>query len=227
MWAAIGAAAYLIGSIPVGLIVVRLSTGKNVLDENSGRTGGTNVMRTAGFWAGLVTAIGDVGKGALAVVLARSLLPGEPWAHAVAGALAILGHNHSIFLFERKDGRIRLRGGAGGATAVGGGIALSTSVVWVLAAVPILLFGLGYASVTTLTVGALITLLLAVQAASGAVPGAYVGFGVGAVVLLVLALRPNLERLRRGEERLVGWRAKWQQRRRQGYRAGQTRTPEV
>ncbi len=220
MFAAVGAAAYLIGSIPVGLIVVRLTTGKNVLDENSGRTGGTNVMRTAGFWAGLVTAVGDVGKGALAVAMARSVLAGVPWAHAVAGALAILGHNHSVFLIERKDGRVRLRGGAGGATAVGGGIALSISVAWVLPAVPILLFGLGYASVTTLTVGALITALLAVQAASGAIPAPYVGFGVGAMLLLVLALRPNLERLRRGEERLVGWRAKWNQRRSKSGRQG-------
>lgn len=112
-------AAYLIGSLPIGLVVVRLSTGKNVLNEHSGRTGGTNVMRTAGFWAGLVTAIGDVLKGAAAVLLAQALAPAAPWVQAGAGVLAVLGHNHSVFLMDRSQGRLRFRGGAGGATAVG------------------------------------------------------------------------------------------------------------
>jgi len=201
-------AGYLIGSVPIGLVVVRLSTGKNVLNEHSGRTGGTNVMRTAGFWAGLVTAIGDVLKGGAAVLLAQALAPGAPWVQAGAGILAVLGHNHSVFLMDRSQGRLRFRGGAGGATAVGCGIALSPALAWVILVVPILLFGIGYASVATLSVGALMTLTLAVQANAGHVPWATVGFGVGAEILMLLALRPNLERLRRGEERLVGIRAR-------------------
>jgi glycerol-3-phosphate acyltransferase PlsY len=202
------AAAYLIGSVPIGLVVVRLSTGKNVLNEHSGRTGGTNVMRTAGFWAGLVTAMGDVLKGGAAVLLAQRLAPGAAWVQAGAGILAVLGHNHSVFLMDRSQGRLRFRGGAGGATAVGCGIALSPTLAWVILVVPLLLFGIGYASVTTLTVGVLMTVTLAVQAHAGQVPWAYVGFGVGAEILMLLALRPNLERLRRGEERLVGIRAR-------------------
>ena len=163
-------AGYLIGSVPIGLVVVRLSTGKNVLNEHSGRTGGTNVMRTAGFWAGLVTAIGDVLKGGAAVLLAQALAPGAPWVQAGAGILAVLGHNHSVFLMDRSQGRLRFRGGAGGATAVGCGIALSPALAWVIPVVPILLFGIGYASVATLSVGALMTLTLAVQANAGHVP---------------------------------------------------------
>ena len=217
------AAAYAIGSVPIGLVVVRLSTGKNVLNEHSGRTGGTNVMRTAGFWAGLVTAIGDVLKGGAAVLLAQAMAPGAPWVHAGAGILAVLGHNHSVFLMERSQGRLRFRGGAGGATALGCGIALSPTLAWVILIVPVLLFGIGYASVTTLSVGALMTLTLAVEANAGQVPWAYVGFGVGAEVLMVLALRPNLERLRRGEERLVGIRARL---RRDGRPAKSASTPQ-
>lgn len=201
-------AGYLIGSVPIGLVVVRLSTGKNVLNEHSGRTGGTNVMRAAGFWAGLVTAIGDVLKGGAAVLLAQALAPGAPWIQAIAGILAVLGHNHSVFLMDRSQGRLRFRGGAGGATAVGCGIALSPPLAWVILIVPFLLFGLGYASVTTLSVGALMTLTLAVQANAGLVPWVYIGFGVGVEILMLLALRSNLERLRRGEERLVGIRAR-------------------
>ncbi len=215
-------AGYLIGSVPIGLVVVRLSTGKNVLNEHSGRTGGTNVMRTAGFWAGLVTAIGDVLKGGAAVLLAQALAPGAPWVQAGAGILAVLGHNHSVFLMDRSQGRLRFRGGAGGATAVGCGIALSPALAWVIPVVPLLLFGIGYASVATLSVGALMTLTLAVQAKAGHVPWAYVGFGVGAEILMLLALRPNLQRLRRGEERLVGIRARAS---RGGKRAKSARLP--
>lgn len=205
---AILASAYLIGSIPVGAVVVRLSTGKNVLYEHSGRTGGTNVMRTAGAWAGLLTAIGDLLKGAAAVSLAQSLAPGQPWVHVSSGALAVLGHNHSIFLPERSQGRIRLRGGAGGATALGCGIALSPIVAWVVPVALLVLYRLGYASVTTLFSGVLMTAVLVVEANAGAIPWAYVAYGVAAEALMLLALRPNLDRLRRGEERLVGWRAR-------------------
>jgi len=206
--AAVLASAYLIGSIPIGLIVVRLSTGKNVLNEHSGRTGGTNVMRTAGAWAGLLTAGGDLLKGAAAVTLAQGLVPAQPWVQAAAGVLAVLGHNHSIFLMERSQGRVRLRGGAGGATAIGCGIALSPAVAWIIPVALVFLYGLGYASVTTLLAGALMTAMLAVEAYAGVIPWAYIAYGVAAEVLLMLALRPNLARLRRGEERLVGWRAR-------------------
>jgi glycerol-3-phosphate acyltransferase PlsY len=210
-WLAVGAilaSAYLIGSVPVGAVVVRLSTGKNVLYEHSGRTGGTNVMRTAGAWAGLLTAMGDLLKGAAAVYLAQSLAPAQSWVHVSCGALAVLGHNHSIFLPERSQGRIRLRGGAGGATALGCGIALSPIVAWVVPVALLVLYRLGYASVTTLLSGVLMTAVLVVEANAGAVPWAYVGYGVAAEALMLLALRPNLDRLRRGEERLVGWRAR-------------------
>src|SRR3972149_4737807 len=108
VWAARGAAAvaYLIGSVPIGVIVVRLTTGKDVLNEHSGRTGGTNVMRTAGLWAGLVTGLGDILKGYVAVAVAKTICPSGDWLHAAAGVLAVLGHNHSIFLPERRDGRL-------------------------------------------------------------------------------------------------------------------------
>lgn len=197
--------AYVIGSVPIGLLVVRLASGKNVLNEHSGRTGGTNVMRTAGFWAGLATAIGDLLKGFAAVWLVRLLVPGFPWTHALAGVAAVLGHNHSVFLMERTPAGLRLRGGAGGATAVGVGIGLWPPIAWVIPLVPILMFGVGYASVTTLTVGGLMTVGLALAARSGQIPWPYAVYGLGAVGLMLLALRPNLDRLRRGEERRVRW----------------------
>jgi glycerol-3-phosphate acyltransferase PlsY len=72
----------------------------------------------------------------------------------------------------------------------------------------LVLYGVGYASVTTLLAGALMTATFAVEANAGAGPWAYVAYGVAAELLMMWALRPNLDRLRRGEERLVGWRAR-------------------
>jgi glycerol-3-phosphate acyltransferase PlsY len=111
---------YLIGSIPFGLIIVKITTGKDIRSIESGRTGGTNAMRAAGFYAGAATAILDFAKGAVAVWLARSLLPADvpwrAWIEVLAPIMAILGHNYSIFLTERNEqGKLRLRGGAGGA----------------------------------------------------------------------------------------------------------------
>ena len=67
--------AYLIGSFPFGWLIVKLKTGKDIRVIESGRTGGTNAMRAAGFWAGLLTAIMDILKGAAAVWIAKAILP--------------------------------------------------------------------------------------------------------------------------------------------------------
>jgi glycerol-3-phosphate acyltransferase PlsY len=202
--------AYLLGSTPTGLIIVKLTTGKDIRAVESGRTGGTNVMRAAGFWAGLGTAILDMLKSAVAVWLAQAILPENPWAHVVAGTAAILGHNYSIFLAERDPrGRLRLRGGAGGAPAVGGAMGLwPPSILIVVPVGAIIFYFVGYASFTTLSVGVIITLIFAYRAWMGASPWEYVLYGALAEILLIWALRPNIRRLVSGTERLVGFRAR-------------------
>ncbi len=128
---------YVFGSIPLGLIVVKLMSGKDIRTIASGRTGGTNAMRAAGPWAGVLTAVLDILKAAATVWLARALTP-NVWMHALTPIAAILGHNYSIFLMERgPDGRVRLRGGAGGAAAGGGAFGL-----WPPAAFILIPFGL-------------------------------------------------------------------------------------
>ena len=66
---------YLMGSIPFGLIIVKLGTGKDVRKVESGRTGGTNAYRAAGIWAGVLTGLLDGIKGSVAVWLAVWRLP--------------------------------------------------------------------------------------------------------------------------------------------------------
>ncbi len=103
---------YLMGSIPFGLIWVKLISGKDIRHVASGRTGGTNAARAAGPGAGILTAIMDGAKGACAAWIAMGLSPDHHWVHVLAPLAAILGHNYSIFLIERdSQNRVRLRGG--------------------------------------------------------------------------------------------------------------------
>lgn len=201
---------YLIGSIPFGLILVRLFSGQDIRKVESGRTGGTNAFRAAGPWAGIMTAVLDFLKAAATVWLARLIAPGNHWLEALAPTFAILGHNYSIFLIERNEhGRVRLRGGAGGAPSVGGAFGLwPPSVLILLPLLALIFFGIGYASLTTLSAGVLIMLLFAYKALFSGFPWQYVIYGLLAEILLAWALRPNIRRLIEGRERLVGWRAR-------------------
>ena len=198
--------AYLIGSIPFGLLIVKFKTGKDIRQVESGRTGGTNALRAAGFWAGLLTALMDILKGAGTVWLARALDPGNHLLHVIAPLAAILGHNHSIFLPDRDEqGRIvRLRGGAGGAPSVGGALGLwAPSLLFILPLGAVVFFTLGYASITTMSVALFATIVFLVRAFQGH-PWVDVLYGLAALVLLIWALRPNIKKLVEGKERVVG-----------------------
>src|ERR671919_3078705 len=102
---------YFLGSIPFGLVIVKLKTGKDIRTIESGRTGGTNAVRAAGFGAGLLTAILDILKGAASVWLAQMILPENHLIHVLAPLAAILGHNYSVFLISRDEtGKLRFHG---------------------------------------------------------------------------------------------------------------------
>ena len=204
---------YIIGSVPFGWLIVKLKTGKDIRTIESGRTGGTNALRAAGFWAGLLTAILDILKGAVAVWVAKFLIPDAHLLHVLAPVASIIGHNYSIFVPERNEqGRIvRLRGGAGGAPALGGAIGLwgpSVFIIFPLGA--LVFFTIGIASITTMSVAFFTTVLFAIRAWLGLMPWVDVAYGLLALALLIWALRPNLKKLFAGEERIVrqslnGW----------------------
>jgi glycerol-3-phosphate acyltransferase PlsY len=86
------------------------------------------------------------------------------------------------------------------------------SVLIILPIGLLLLFGVGYASLATMTVGLVATIIFLVRALKGIGPWAYVYFGVIVEVILLLGLKPNIQRLLEGKERLIGWRAKLKQR---------------
>jgi acyl phosphate:glycerol-3-phosphate acyltransferase len=203
---------YLLGSIPFGLIIVKIASGKDVRSIGSGRTGGTNAMRAAGTIAGVITAIMDAAKGAATALVTLWLAPGIPWLQALAALLAIWGHNYSIFLLEKNSkGELHLSGGAGGATCLGGAVALWPPSLLIILPIAFLTYiGVGFASVTTMSIAASAIAVFAVRAAMGLSPWEYVLYGIAGLGTIIWALRPNLKRLREGNERTVGLRAYFQ-----------------
>jgi len=201
---------YLIGSIPFGMIIVRLRTGQDVRDIQSGRTGGTNAMRAAGLWPGIATAVLDFLKAAVSVWLAQWLVEDIIWIQVLAPVMAILGHNYSIFLVNRNEnGKLRFHGGAGGAPSAGGSFALWPPIIlFILPFAGFILYFVGYASVATLSAPIITTIVFAVLAWMGKLPWEFVIYGILAEILLAWSLRPNIKRLINGNERLIGYRAK-------------------
>ncbi len=200
--------AYIFGSIPFGLLIVKLTTGRDIRQVASGRTGGTNAMRAAGFGAGIATAVLDILKGASSVWVAEAVAPTNDWIHILAPIAVILGHNYSIFLTERNEkGQLRLRGGAGGAPSVGGAFGLWwPSILIIIPIGALVFFGIGYASVTTISIALVATTIFLVRYLSGYSPWQDILFGAIATALLIWALRPNITALIEGRERFHGWR---------------------
>lgn len=109
-------AGYLFGGIPFGLIVGRLAGVGDVRRLGSGKTGFTNSLRNMGWKWALIVVVGDVTKGVAAVLIGRMILH-DPWAGALAGVAAVLGHIFPVYA--------GFRGGRGVATAFGAFLAVS------------------------------------------------------------------------------------------------------
>ncbi len=105
-----GVLGYLLGAVPTGVWVCRALRGADVRQQGSGHTGGLNVSRSAGIWAGALTAVVDVLLG-VAAVAGATLMTDNPWAATVAGVMAVVGHDWSVF--------IRFGGGIGLSTLAG------------------------------------------------------------------------------------------------------------
>lgn len=193
---AAGVAAYLLGSIPMGYIVIYLMKRQDIRQHGSGRTGGTNALRAGGRWAGIATGAGDILKGFLAILAARWIMHGSPdtvWAEIVAGVAAVLGHNASIYL--------GFKGGAGTGPNIGVCIALwPISALWLIPLVPFGLNVIRYASLTSIMVGVVIPVSLAIRAALHLGPWLHVLYAVIALFAVLWALRPNIKRLMNGTE---------------------------
>ncbi len=192
---------YILGSIPFGLLIVKMKTGKDVRTVESGRTGGTNVVRAAGLGPGLLTAFFDVLKGAVSVWVAQAILPENHLIHVLTPLAAILGHNYSLFLIRRdENGKLRFYGGAGGAPALGGAMGLWLPIFpIVLAAGALIWFTVGIASLTTMAIGLVVTIVFAVYSWQGVLEPVNIWYGVIAELFLIWALRPEYQKAAGGQ----------------------------
>jgi glycerol-3-phosphate acyltransferase PlsY len=195
-------AAYLVGSIPTGLIVVRILSGRDVRTVGSGRTGGTNAFRAAGLPAGVLTGLADMAKGFVAVYIARELSQGQAaWLEAAAAVVAVAGHNWSVFL--------GFKGGAGTGPNAGAATAFwPWAAVILIPLVPVVLLATGYASVASTAASVIILVIFVALALLQVKPTIYIAYAIATTILVALALMPNYKRLVAGTERRVGPRAK-------------------
>jgi acyl phosphate:glycerol-3-phosphate acyltransferase len=191
--------AYLIGSIPFGYLLVRMKLGADIRQTGSGGTGATNVSRRAGKLAGVLTLFLDAAKGAVAVLLARSLLTehsGLSWPLAMAAFAVIVGHIFPIWL--------GFRGGKGVATAVGVFLVLEPLAVAVSGILFILIVvTTRYVSLASILAAAAIPLFIWLltlfyqPSPNGAV---MLAFAIAAALLIIFAHRSNIARLVKGTE---------------------------
>lgn len=180
--------AYLVGSIPTGLLLAKAFGGLDIRSAGSGNIGATNVYRTMGRKVGILTLVGDCLKGVVPVVAAIRLdLPVE-WI-AVVGLAAFLGHVYTVFL--------GFKGGKGVATALGVFLAVSPlSVLAALAVFSLVLYKWRYVSLASITSAALMPSLVALIDKKPAL----VGMSLVIAALVIYKHRENIQRLKAGTE---------------------------
>jgi glycerol-3-phosphate acyltransferase PlsY len=201
--------AYLLGSIPFGLIIGKLKEGIDIREQGSGKTGATNLMRVAGTRLGILAIVLDVVKAAGAVMLAAVIISRDSgvitvgsvsiyWQHVAqvsAGLAAVAGHNWPVFA--------RFKGGRGVTAYFGTVFAIFP---------PAGIFGAEVLAIAALRsrhmslgslLGALATwcLMLPLTIVYKLLPPIYVIYGSVVIALIVYQHRDNIKRLRQGTER--------------------------
>ena len=186
---------YLIGSIPVGFLVARAAGGFDIRGKGSGNIGATNVLRTLGPVPAVLTLLGDVAKGYLAVRAAEVLGPEPVWG-AAGALLAIVGNCWPVFL--------RFKGGKGVATALGAFLALTPRAILLAAGVWIVIAA-AFRHVSLASILGCVGLALGAWL-FGYAP-MYAGAAACAAGLIVWRHHENVKRLLSGTERRLGERA--------------------
>jgi acyl phosphate:glycerol-3-phosphate acyltransferase len=183
---------YLAGSVPFGLIFSRWMAKIDPREGGSRNIGFTNVLRTAGRAPAVLTLLGDMGKGYVAVMIAKELSLEETWVWMTALS-AVLGHNYSIFL--------GLRGGKGVATGLGVLYGVQPMLGWSTAAIwggAVLAFR--YSSLGAIVAFGFLPLLVLYLRP---VPSAIV-FSLILTGLILIKHSSNIQRLRSGSEPKIG-----------------------
>jgi acyl phosphate:glycerol-3-phosphate acyltransferase len=192
--------AYLLGSIPFGLLVVKARGGPDIRSTGSGNIGAANVARNAGALAGALTLLLDAGKGYLAVWLAARGTSGNAHWMMAAAVAAVIGHVFPAWL--------RFKGGKGVATGLGVFLPICWQAVVAAAVIWLLVVAFWrYSSLGSIAAAAAMPVLVYLFYAPHRAPATYVSLCTIFIALLVIAKhRDNLERLIAGKESRLGMR---------------------
>ena len=186
---------YLLGAIPFGVIVGKVTRGIDIRDFGSGNIGFSNVLRTLGFGPGLAVFILDTGKGFVAVELCRWLGMND-YLIVTGGILSILGHSFSVFL--------RFQGGRAVATSLGVMAGLTPIIAGIAFVLWVSLVGLTrYISIASIVAAVSVPTMMFLWKAQK-VPLPYQLIAVIAATLIVVKHRPNIKRLLDGTETRIG-----------------------
>ncbi|MGE0598096.1 MAG: glycerol-3-phosphate 1-O-acyltransferase PlsY [Dehalococcoidia bacterium] len=187
---------YLLGSLPWGLIVGFIWLRRDIRESGSGKTGTTNVLRTAGKIPAALVMILDIAKGAVPALVGRYAFDSD--GAAVAGACAaVVGHVWPVFA--------GFRGGRGVASTYGGVLGLAPILSLGFPVIGALLVAATrYVSVMSVVGVPLCAILIAIAAAIGWTHWEYVIFAAFATALVEFKHIPNIQRLRAGTEPKIG-----------------------
>ncbi len=188
--------AYVMGSIPFGLYVGRLWGKVDVRDHGSGNIGVSNVLRTLGPLPAVLVLALDAGKGALPVLLARTVMPDSTWWLAT-GVAAIIGHNWPILL--------QFKGGRGVATTIGVLLTLAPPVALALFILWVFTLAISrYISLSSVLAAVALPLLIFLFG----FPTTYLALGILISIFVIYRHRPNIQRLLAGTEYKIGEKAR-------------------
>lgn len=185
--------AYLIGSVPFGYLIVRLKTGGDVRASGSGNIGATNVLRTTGRAAGILTLLLDFAKGWFAVWLASRLAGADPVWMSLSAVAVLLGHAYPVFL--------RFKGGKAVASALGAFLFLTPPAIAAVTLVFVVTVALTrYISLGSVLAAGLFPLAVW-MIAHPPLPVFFASVFTG--VFIVYRHSANIRRLREGTERVL------------------------
>jgi acyl phosphate:glycerol-3-phosphate acyltransferase len=186
--------AYLLGSVPFGLLIVKILGGPDIREIGSGNIGAANVTRNAGRFAGLLTLVLDGAKGYFAVWLAARWTNNNIRWMMVAAIFAVFGHMFTVWL--------NFHGGKGVATGMGVFLPIcwqavaAAAVLWLI----VVIFW-RYASLASISAAAALPIFVYVLYAPGHAPPEFVSFGTLLICVLVIAKhKSNVERMVAGIE---------------------------
>ena len=179
--------AFVLGSIPFGLVIAKTIKGIDPRKAGSGNIGSTNVARLCGWPCGVLTLFCDIMKGTLPVLIAVHFMPEQFWQSLVA-LCAVLGHIKSPFL--------GFKGGKGVATTIGALIPLAfLPLLCAVACFFVVVFITRYVSLSSMTMAVALVIFYALFGHWQLLP-----LGTVLAVMIIWAHRSNIGRLMRGEE---------------------------